>query len=585
MMNWKNYRIGVKLTFGFSLMTILLLVVGAWSQFGISQMEKATSNMIDSVKLMENAMNMQLALATENKIAMRLAEAFTAEELSAAWESFGKASRELHEAGVSIVKSLSASSGNGELLGNKELAIVKEVLTIHENGLESTLKSLHNLKERNITGETIDQEKLEKYHNAAHMIGNDLIAKTAALTARMKVIIAKAETTSDSVASKSSFASMTAILAGIIISAVCGFLITRSITVPISKCVSFAENIEQGYLYTDERVTQHDETGQLFGTMLKMTDSLRNMAGRINNSADVMAASTEQFLATTFEMQRGSREQVDYTDQTLSAMNQMSANIRDVAENAGNASGAARESFSFSMAESGKEIVNKTVAGIVDVAGSIENFVDTTTELAENSKQIGKIIHVINDIADQTNLLALNAAIEAARAGEHGRGFAIVADEVRKLAEKTTSATGEISVMIRKIQEDTAASVASLNEGRQKAEEGIRLAEKANESLDRIVQASSRCLEVVEQIARSAEEQSSAVTEVSSSMENIANVAKQSENAVARINEATDRLAALATELQELTDWFRLEKDGGMKNDTSFTTGDTREVSPKAVTV
>ena len=115
--------------------------------------------------------------------------------------------------------------------------------------------------------------------------------------------------------------------------------------------------------------------------------------------------------------------------------------------------------------------------------------------------------------------------------------------------------------MIRKIQEDTAASVASLNEGRQKAEEGIRLAEKANESLDRIVQASSRCLEVVEQIARSAEEQSSAVTEVSSSMENIANVAKQSENAVARINEATDRLAALATELQELTDWFRLERD------------------------
>jgi methyl-accepting chemotaxis protein len=582
MTNWRSYRIGIKLTCGFSVMTILLLVVGAWSQFGISRMKKATDNIIDSVKLEEYAMNMQHTLSEENKIVMMLAESSTYEELSSAWDSFSRASREFHEAGASMAKRLSASSAKEGLFGKKELALVKEILAIHKNSLERALQTMHNLKERDIIGETIDQEKFNELLAEAQMTGNDLITKTSALTERMKMIISKAEVESDNVASKSSFASMMGILSGIIISMLCGFLITRSITVPISRCISFAENIERGHLYTEERVTQRDETGRLFGTMTKMADSLREMAGRINHSADVMAASTEQFLATTFELKRGSREQVDYTDQTLKAMNQMSNNIRDIAENAGNASGAARESFS--MAESGKEIVSKTVAGIMDIAASIEKFVDATIELTENSKQIGKIIHVINDIADQTNLLALNAAIEAARAGEHGRGFAIVADEVRKLAEKTAGATSEIAIMIRKIQDDTSASVASLNEGKQKAEDGIRLAKKANESLDRIVHASSRCLEMVEQIARSAEEQSLAVTEVSSSMENIANVAKQSENAVARINEATDRLAALATELQELTDWFRLEKRNGMTNEANNPASYTGTVNPQAST-
>jgi methyl-accepting chemotaxis protein len=135
-------------------------------------------------------------------------------------------------------------------------------------------------------------------------------------------------------------------------------------------------------------------------------------------------------------------------------------------------------------------------------------------ELWKGSERIGQITHVIDEIAQQTNLLVLNAAIEAARAGEAGRGFAVVAGEVRRLAERTATATREITEMITTIQAGTSAAVQSMEDGKLQVERGVATTGEAGESLARIIATVDNVGHMVAQIAAATTEQAATADEV-----------------------------------------------------------------------
>lgn len=142
------------------------------------------------------------------------------------------------------------------------------------------------------------------------------------------------------------------------------------------------------------------------------------------------------------------------------------------------------------------------------ISGNLRHMFNRISEASTNvdglhlrAGQIGNIIQVIKEIADQTNLLAINAAIEAARAGVHGKGFAVVADEVRRLAQRTTSATTEISGLVNAIQGETEAARSVMEDGAQDASRFSDESETAMHGMQRLLQLSNKMEATIESSA------------------------------------------------------------------------------------
>lgn len=70
------------------------------------------------------------------------------------------------------------------------------------------------------------------------------------------------------------------------------------------------------------------------------------------------------------------------------------------------------------------------------------------TKIEESSREIRKLITLIEEIASRTNLLGINAEIEASHAREEGRGFSVVAQEIRRLAGRSSHAVDDIGGLI-----------------------------------------------------------------------------------------------------------------------------------------
>ena len=334
------------------------------------------------------------------------------------------------------------------------------------------------------------------------------------------------------------------------------WLLTRSITLPISQALGAAEEIAEGNLTRPIKVDGNDEAGRLLAAMAKMQDKLRDTLQRISGSATQLASAAEELNAVTDESARGLTQQNNEIEQAATAVNEMTSAVEEVARNAVSTSEASRNATT--SAGDGRDLVQETVSAIERMSGDVQATATLIGDLANESRDIGKVLDVIRGLADQTNLLALNAAIEAARAGEAGRGFAVVADEVRALAHRTQQSTSEIERMIGSIQAGTEHAVDSMRNSTERAESTLNIAKGAGMSLDTI---NSAIVEINERnlvIASAAEEQAQVAREVDRNLVNIRDLSVQSATGASQTSAASSELSRLAVDLNGMVGRFRL---------------------------
>ncbi|MBS7557422.1 methyl-accepting chemotaxis protein [Pseudomonas protegens] len=330
----------------------------------------------------------------------------------------------------------------------------------------------------------------------------------------------------------------------------------RSITLPIDNALHAAEAIAEGNLTQPITVDGRDEAGRLLQAMLTMQEKLRDTLQRISGSAGQLASAAEELNSVTDESARGLTRQDNEIEQAATAVNEMTSAVEEVARNAVSTSEASQNATQ--SAGDGRDKVQETVSAIERMTGDVQDTASLIGELANESRDIGKVLDVIRGLADQTNLLALNAAIEAARAGEAGRGFAVVADEVRALAHRTQQSTSEIERMIGSIQSGTEQAVESMRNSTERADSTLNIARSAGQSLDTINSAINEINERNLVIASAAEEQAQVAREVDRNLVNIRDLSVQSTTGANQTRSASSELSILAADLNNLVTRFQL---------------------------
>ena len=259
-----------------------------------------------------------------------------------------------------------------------------------------------------------------------------------------------------------------------------------------------------------------EQLEQTMQVVVAKADDIRAGAEDINQASDNLARRTEQQAASL--------------EETAAAVDQITSTVATAADHARNAHRL------VSDAEKDAEQSHAVVGEAVDAMRRIE----------ESSREIGKIVDIIEQISFQTNLLALNAGVEAARAGESGRGFAVVAQEVRALAQRSAEAAKEITLLI--------------NDSTRHVTSGAGLVGRTGDALSRIVSHVKEINTLVAQIAASSSEQSGGLQQVNIAVNQVDQITQQNAAMVEETNAASHALKLGVDELHSLVARFQVRQ-------------------------
>ncbi len=307
------------------------------------------------------------------------------------------------------------------------------------------------------------------------------------------------------------------------------------------------ESSAKGDLTVRAQVTE-STIGTVADFFNSIIENLREIVWQVKQTSVQVNHSLQEDEYAVRQLSLAALQQADEITRTLDAVEQMTHSIQEVAQNATQAAKVARTAAI--AAEAGGVAIDSTVENILNLQSTVVKTTDKVKLLAESSKQIAKVVSIVQGIALQTNLLAINAGIEASRAGEEGQGFRVVAEQIGELATQVANATREIEQVIEAIQDGTKEVIEVMQKGRTQVDHGTRMVIDAKQNLEQIFDVSRQIDEIVQFISDATVSQAQTSQLVKELMQDIAQTSQLTSNSSHQVSDSLRQTVAVAEKLQ-----------------------------------
>lgn len=263
-----------------------------------------------------------------------------------------------------------------------------------------------------------------------------------------------------------------------------------------------------------------------------------------------LGSATAELLAAAAQQGSGAQEQAAAIAQTATTAEEIAQTATQALERSQNVANVSQQAVD--VTKSGKQAVEDAMTRITDLKERVTAMAQSILTLSQHMQSIGELNGTVGEIAEQSNILALNAAIEASRAGEHGRGFAVVAEEVRALADQSRKATRQVRQLLGDMQRETNRAVIITEEGTKSADGAVRVVTEAGNMFRDLSKNVGDSANAALQVAASAAQQASGVTQIQQAMRDINQVTAQSLSSTRQIEGASNDLNLLSTRLRQM---------------------------------
>ena len=337
---------------------------------------------------------------------------------------------------------------------------------------------------------------------------------------------------------------------------VTALIVARSISNPIRTAVRVAKQVAAGDLRADVGETNDDETGALLNAIQTMTNDLRGLIGRIQNSSVTLIDIKNTMQASSADQQQVVAQYGSSTSQAVASVKQISATSQELSRTMNEVNTMAASTGTKAQESSAN--LTKMEATMRNLEKTTASFGEKLSTINERATKINVVVSTMAKVADQTNLLSINASIEAEKAGKHGLGFLVVASEISRLADQTGTAALDIERMVSEMQVSVSAGVKEMTTFAGQVRGGVREIGDVSVKLGEIISAVQNISSRFGEVAQGMSAQSQGADQIREAMVRLSEGASRTTESLTEFNAATNHLSGAVSDLNDEVSRFTI---------------------------